>query len=434
MSVIDLMIPAVWRGVPFQVIAGSVRAGRRQAVHEYPYRAQPWVEDMGRATRVLTLAGRLVGDDVYLQRALFQAACELKGPGLLIHPTLGPVQCSLAEPVSLRDSGLAQRVVEFEMTFIVGGSRVYPNLLLDTQNGILVAVAAAVLAVGSVLVNAVSGSGVSAATVSLGAQNVASAWGDQATVLGRDPAAIGNEASGLTGYNGRYSGGDLAVPAAASATVATQQAAVVTSRTAIETAVASLNTAAGNVVTDPDDCTAAGRAAIVAIRGAAISPNDQIRLLGNLAQFQPTIASSGAPIGAAIAAAQNGIAAMLRRQALAGLAEAIAAYQPSSSNDAQAVMTSTVALLDAEILAAADSGDGTAYAFLRDLRTAVISDLSDRGAKLAQLQTYSFNASMPAIALAWRLYQDPTRVRDLIARADAPHPLFMPLQFEALNR
>jgi len=433
MSVIDLMIPAVWRGVPFQVVASSVRVGRRVAVHEYPFRDQPWVEDMGRAPRVLSFAGRLIGDDVYLKRALMQAACELSGPGLLIHPTLGPVQCSLAEPVALRDSGTAQRVVEFEMTFIVGGDRVYPSLLLDTQSAIRLAVASALLIVGEAVASAVSGSGNYAATVSLGAQNVATAWGNQATIVGSDPAAIAAEASGLTGYNGRFDGGALAVPAAASATVASQQAAVVTSRAAIADAVASLSSAAGSIVTSPDSCSAQARAAIVAIEGAAISPADQIRLLSGLAGFAPATAAGAAPIGAAIAAAQTALGAMLRRQALLGLAEAIAAYQPDSAEDARSVLTMAVDLFDAEIVTAADGGDGAAFGWLRAVRTAIVQDLDTRGAKLAHLRSFAMAASMPAVVLAWRFYQDTGRVRDLISRASAPHPLFMPLQFQALD-
>ena len=43
--------PASFRGVSFQVDVASLSAGRRVQVHEYPQRDQPWVEDLGRATR-----------------------------------------------------------------------------------------------------------------------------------------------------------------------------------------------------------------------------------------------------------------------------------------------------------------------------------------------------------------------------------------------
>jgi prophage DNA circulation protein len=425
-----LMLPAVWRGVPFLVREESIRVGRRVAMHEYPYRDMPWPEDMGRAPRILSFSARLVGDDVILQRTVFAAACELKGAGLLIHPTLGPMKCALLEPPTIRMAAL--REVEFELTFVEAASRLYPNLLVDTQNAILVAAAAAVLTIAGVLASVLSG-GSSAAPVALGAQGVASAWGGIATTIGQDPAAIGNEASGLTSYNGRYAGGMLATPAPAGATLASQQLAVVTSRTAIDTAVAALAASAATVVTQPAACSTQARAVIVAVRGAAISPADQIRLLTSLAQYQPNVVATTAPIGAAIAATQTALGNLLRRAALIGLAEAVASLQPDSADAAQAMMDTLVTLLDAEILAAADAGDGVSYAALRDVRTAVVQDLSQRGANLAHIVQYSFNASMPAIALAWTFYQDPTRVRDLVNRADAPHPLFMPTQFEAID-
>lgn len=430
MDLASLMLPAVWRGVPFLVRSETVRVGRRVAMHEYPYRDTPWPEDMGRAPRIMSFSARLVGDTVILQRTAFAAACELKGSGLLIHPTLGPVTCSLLEPPSFRMESL--RVVEFELSFVEAGQQLFPNLLVNTQSAILVAAAGAVLAIAGVLESALSG-GSSAQPVVLGAQNVASAWGGIATTVGSDPAAIANEASGLTSYNGRYAGGMLATPAPDGATLASQQLAVVTSRTAINDAVASLSAAALQLIANPATCAAQARAVIVAVRGAAISPADQIRLLALLAQYQPTVIQTNAPIGAAVAAAQTALANLLRRSALVGLGEAVASLQPDSAEAAQAMMDTLVTLLDAEILAAADAGDGTSYATLRDLRTAIVQDLSQRGAQLAHIVKYSSNASMPAIAWAWKLYQDPTRVRDLINRAGAAHPLFMPLSFEALD-
>ncbi|MCI1439813.1 MAG: DNA circularization N-terminal domain-containing protein [Acetobacter peroxydans] len=434
MSVIDLYIPAIWRGVPFLVRDGSLGVGRRNAVHTYPYRDDPWPEDMGRAPRVMTLAGRLVGDDVYIQRALMAAACELEGPGLLIHPTLGPVRCSLVEPVVFRDRGDAQREVQFELVFMQAGSRLYPNLLLNTQNGIAIAVAAAVLAVADVLVHEISGVTSTTPLIGLGAQDVASAWGASASAVACDPGAIASETSGLSGYNGRYDSGMLAVPAAASATVASQRAAVVASRTTLDAAVATLSASALDIVADPASFSTAAADVISGIASATISPADRIRLLAGLASYQPYIATTTAPIGADLASVRQATGNVLRRQALIGLADAIGTATPDSAQQAQQLLATFIALIDAEIILAADNAESGAYDALRTIRTTVVADLSARGAQLASIITYSFNARMPAIALAWRLYQDVSRTRDLIARADATHPLFMPTQFEALDQ
>lgn len=434
MSVIDLFIPAVWRGVPFLVRDSSLGVGRRNAVHTYPYRDDPWPEDMGRAPRVMTLAARLVGDDVYIQRALMAAACELEGPGLLIHPTLGPLQCSLVEPVVFRDKGVAQREVQFELVLMQAGSRLYPSLLLNTQNAIGIAVAAAVLAISDVLVYELSGVTSTAPLIGLGAQNVASAWGASARAVPRDPGGIASETSGLSGYNGRYDSGMLAVAAAKSATVSSQRAAVVASRTTLDAAVAALTAQALDILADPASVMAAAADVISAVAAATISPADRIRLLAGLAAYQPYIATTTAPIGADLATVRTATGSALRRHALTGLASAMQAASPDSAQQAQQLLTTFIALIDAEIIVTADNAESAAYAALRALRTAVVADLSARGAKLANIVTYSFNTRLPAIALAWRLYQDTSRTRELIARADAAHPLFMPTQFEALDQ
>jgi len=60
--------PASYRGVPFGVLGGSASFGRRNAVHEYPFRDTPWVEDLGMSARHVHVTGFLVGDDVIAQR------------------------------------------------------------------------------------------------------------------------------------------------------------------------------------------------------------------------------------------------------------------------------------------------------------------------------------------------------------------------------
>lgn len=434
MSLIELYIPAIWRGVPFLVRDSGLTVGRRNAVHTYPYKDDPWPEDMGRAPRVMTFSGRLVGDDVYLQRAALAAACELEGPGLLIHPTLGPVQCSLVEPVMFRDRGDAQREVQFELVLMQAGSRLFPNLLLNTQNAILVAAAAAVLALARILTSELSGVSSASPVLGVGSHNVASAWGASAAAVSRDPGAIASEASGLPGQSGRYDRGMLAVSAPASATIESQRTAVIASRTALDSAVAALVAASPTVVAQPDTFVSASRSVIEAIASATISPADRIRLLSGLAAYQPYSAATTAPIGAELATVRSAVGATLRRQALIGLAEAIEAASPDTTQQAQQILTTFVQLIDAEIIVAADNAESGAYDMLRTLRMAVVADLSARGAQLANLISYSFAASMPAVALAYRLYQDVSRTRDLVARANTPHPLFMPLQFQALDQ
>lgn len=177
------------------------------------------------------------------------------------------------------------------------------------------------------------------------------------------------------------------------------------------------------------DYLAASIAALTeSLRATANDPADQIRLLSSLAVFAP----APAPGQVSTISLATSTSALCRRAALVSLARACALYQPSSANDAETVELAVTALFDAEITVAADGGDLPTYAALRDLRAAVALDLNTRGAQLPQLVTFTFGVPMPALALAYRLYQDATRSDDLVARADPVHPAFMPTSFQAL--
>jgi prophage DNA circulation protein len=81
---------------------------------------------------------------------------------------------------------------------------------------------------------------------------------------------------------------------------------------------------------------------------------------------------------------------------------------------------------------AGDQGDDETYEALSTLRAAVVADLNKRGAGLSSIKTFSVSAPMPSLALAARLYRDPTRADELVAQANPVHPAFMPTTFKAL--
>lgn len=188
----------------------------------------------------------------------------------------------------------------------------------------------------------------------------------------------------------------------------------------------SINTASASL--------AAGIAAVSeAVRNAAQSPADQVRLLSDLAAYSPAVTSSTAPIGSAIATAQSAAAALCRRSALISLCIATSNYQPYSSQDAIALRDNVVTLLDAEMLIAADGGDLATWQAFRDLRSKVVTDLIDRAAQLPAQRTVTTQEPLPSLLLAYQLYGDASRSDDLIARVDPIHPAFMPVSFEALS-
>jgi prophage DNA circulation protein len=171
-----------------------------------------------------------------------------------------------------------------------------------------------------------------------------------------------------------------------------------------------------------------------AVLAAAVDPADALRMLSSLADFTPQISNSTAPVGQSIAIMQDAAGDLFRRSAVIACARASAAYQPSSYDDAAAIRAFVCDLLDAEIDVAGDQGEDQTFNALRALRAAVVADLTQRGANLAIMTAVRMGDSMPAPALAQRLYRDFTRADELADEAGSPHPAFLSTSFKALSQ
>lgn len=116
MSLLYRLLGGSFRGIGFRFRHVNRVFGRRDAVHEYPYRNGAHVEPMRRATRELTLDVFLVGDYYELERDALIAAVEMPGPGELICPGTGAIQVyATLLRVSERDSegGKASLTISF---------------------------------------------------------------------------------------------------------------------------------------------------------------------------------------------------------------------------------------------------------------------------------------------------------------------------------
>lgn len=148
----DSLQQASYKGIPFGVLQTDIQFGRRNAVHEYPFKETVWVEDMGKATRKISFSAFLLEDDLVYgggsvigQLENFITACESKDEGELVHPLLGNMNVSLMEAaaVAKSDSG---RVIELSLSFVESGKRNFPasissgdieNLLQDAMESVL---------------------------------------------------------------------------------------------------------------------------------------------------------------------------------------------------------------------------------------------------------------------------------------------------------
>lgn len=232
---INRLQPGSWRGVGFILDAGQSHAGRRLAIHEYPYRDTAWAEDLGKLPRKFDIQAFLTGDDVYNQRDALVAACETAGPGTLIHPTMGSVECVLLD-FAVTDRRERGRMVEIAMQFMLASDVRFPGVAISSSN--LVASAAA-------LVNSASAGDLSTALQGIDVIPAAAAQvsGFTNTVVGAvsDATRALNAVHGLVGIYGRFANGSMSNLLPATATVQSVLSAATTARSTVISAANNVN-------------------------------------------------------------------------------------------------------------------------------------------------------------------------------------------------
>lgn len=431
------VLPAAFRGAPFAVLNSDVGGGRRVALHQYPGRDDPWAEDMGRAARRWRFRGFIVDGDVVflggpiqLQRALLIAALEASGPGLLLHPTLGAVQASVAG-FTVGEATDASRMSSVEIEFIEAGKQQFPSLLSSSQGLFSAAnLCTVALAVDGVRAMALAGA---AGDRREALATTAHLWANQTVALSGDATALTRLTAQLPGNFGRYaSGGNSGLNGQSPTTyssstlvsdlieaVAKQRSVISSNAIQVQISVATTNLAYATDVADNVS------ALVQSLADACADPTDAIRLLERLIGFATDWPAAATGIGTAFSA-------MMRRAACASLALASAKYQPTSSDDAAAKIAELAAIVANEAEIAANAGDDQSFKALRQLRAAIVEDLRSRSATLPQIKVFRPGVSLASLTLAQRYYRDPTRADQLVAQAKPVHPLFMPPLYSAL--
>lgn len=118
---------ASFRGVPFEVENEEGVFGRRVQVHEYPNRDKPYTEDLGRATRRITINAYLIGDDYPEQRDRLIAAAETAGAATLVHPYYGEMKGNVDGQIRVTHSNQEGRMCRVSFQFVEAGELTFPT-------------------------------------------------------------------------------------------------------------------------------------------------------------------------------------------------------------------------------------------------------------------------------------------------------------------
>jgi len=119
----DNLWPASFRAANFKVISVDTSIGRRNIVHQYPLRDEPYIEDLGLDTDEFSIEGYIVQHkdneyDYFAERDLLIDELKKPGPGTLIHPFLGEITASLIGKVRLSESFKEGGIARFSMAFV----------------------------------------------------------------------------------------------------------------------------------------------------------------------------------------------------------------------------------------------------------------------------------------------------------------------------
>jgi len=439
---------ASFRGVSFAVLAGETSHGRRVAVHEYPYRDTAWIEDMGRGVRKITIRGFIIqdsvvygGGDVIQQRLALIAACETKDAGTLIHPTLGEMTVSIPENgLRIGESLSSGRSFEFTLTCIESGLKVFAvtttaaaatSVKTNYLKLASTTVHSAIARIKSEIRGVTQGIKTIKSTIAFWTNTVNSTISEVTNIGNTLKSTFGNtrygrysqgSTGGSSGANGQTDIDDTSDPGAL---VKQTMAQAITDRQNISDKVSTLNNSA-----TVDEFVQRVSDVVQSVLDATGGVNERLRALEKLAnslstQYQQASADQD------VADSVNTVILVLCSGAMV---TAAVTASPGSRDEADALTERVMAQLDMALTKAGDRGDDDIYQALLNLRESFVTTMGTTSKGLVDLVEFTSGASLPALVLANRLYQDAGRAGELIAATSVPHPAFMPTKMKVLRK
>lgn len=134
----DNLQQASFRGYPFKVLSHDYSVGRRNVLHQYPYKDFPYAEDLGLEADEFKIEGYIIAGpasaiefDYFQERDNLIAALKTAGPGKLIHPFLGEKLVVTIGRQSIRESFDRGGWARFSMTFALAGESQFPSEEID---------------------------------------------------------------------------------------------------------------------------------------------------------------------------------------------------------------------------------------------------------------------------------------------------------------
>ncbi|NKD86106.1 hypothetical protein HEQ63_07905 [Haematospirillum jordaniae] len=367
--------PASFRGVPFFVDGDDLEAGRRTQVHEYPQRDTPFVEDLGRATRKISVTAFLVGPDYMARRDALLQAVESGATGTLVHPQYGSLSVAVDGTCSFSHSREEGGLCRVRLCFVEAGEAAFPAVRIDT---------------------------------------VAEAL-KRAEALDRIAGLDFLKKFGISGFPDFI--GDAAVADLMHGLSILEDALFMRNAEPLVL----LQSKLGILTGDP-------RKLVAAIQGifrSLGSDKKKVQPLTAVAAFRPAPQAEPGTTPLRKQEGQNraAVASLIRRAALAQASRSAALSQWSVRDDALVARDTLVKAYRAE---EDITGHGDVFAALGAARLATAQDIGQRVKPLPRLERITVPGPVPALVLAYDRYEDIAQEADIITRNNIAHPGFVP--------
>jgi prophage DNA circulation protein len=119
-------LPGSFKAVPFKAMEVTSEHGRRGAEGEFPFGEVTGYADLGRRIRTYSISARFDSNAHVLEAAALIAACELPGPGPLVHPTRGVILSAAVRSLKVTDKVEEEQGVTYvDMEFVEANN--WPN-------------------------------------------------------------------------------------------------------------------------------------------------------------------------------------------------------------------------------------------------------------------------------------------------------------------
>lgn len=379
-------LKAAFRGVSFEVDTADSEHGKRNAVHEFPFRDTPYCEDLGRKARRFSIEGYFVSDDHVDRKHRLAQAIEASGPGVLAHPYYGTVSV-ICDTCTFHDEKKLGRRTSFVADFIEAGSWLYPSIFGDNRGLLL----------------GVIGTAIGAVVGAFDANYIATARSLSSSALGGVISDFGARLREGVEING-----DVAQPSYVKALGAAERA------------------QASPVLFALD-----GKNVSQAVYNYSQAVLDARKFLKGITEFvdYPTVPFQ---------TPGNGIISQVERQsgeAFVRLVKSVTAIEAARATididlktrvDAEERLSTAVRMLDSGIELASQDFDDDSRSHLEAVKNEVTRDIYLQIGKLPVLITTDFRHRLPSLVVADRLWQNANRRDEVRDGNPVMHPLWEP--------